>query len=342
MTDMESDLAGHIFTESGHRFVNHYGMLSHEAGQKLKPELRWKKAARQFWKSRFQAVKEIEFITITLLDQERDNLFKSIELAHNNLEWRMVCQIVDDLATYFNIRSYWPEWAHFAKLAVADADLAQDPKLKAIALNNLSVINRQLELLSESIQCCQESIILCQRSDDHYGKGLSLGNLGGSYFAQNNFQASYESYMAAIEIFKALGESYEQAQCLMRIGIVLAKQQKLDEASSYLNACLKIQRKLGDRFGEAQALNNLGITQRMQKNFKLSIKNFQKSLLIKDEIGDQQGMVNSITNLAISYEHLGQIKLAISAWEKSLPLLRRFNSSDVDRVVRRLDKLRLQ
>ncbi len=342
MTDIESNLASHIFTESGHRFVNHYAILSHEAGQKLKPELRWKKAARQFWKSRFQVANEIEFNTIALLDQERDNLFKSIEMAHSNLECKVVCQIIDDLATYFNNRSYWPDWVHFAKLAVSDADLAQDPKLKAIALNNLSVIYRQLELLSESIQCCQESVMLCQHSDDHYGKGLSLGNLGGSYFAQNNFQASYESYIAAIEIFKTLEESYEQAQCLMGIGIVLAKQQKLDEASSYLNACLKIQRKLGDRFGEAQTLNNLGITQRMQKQFKLSIKSFQKSILLKVEIGDQQGLANSITNLAISYEHLGQIKLAIIAWEKSLALLRRFNPSDVDRVVRRLDKLRLQ
>ena len=181
-----------------------------------------------------------------------------------------------------------------------------------------------------------------RHSDDHYGKGLSLGNLGGSYFAQNNFQASYESYMAAIEIFKTLEESYEQAQCLMGIGIVLAKQQKLDEASSYLNACLKIQRKLGDRFGEAQALNNLGIAQRMQKKFKLSIKSFQKSLLIKDEIGDQQGMANSLSNLAISYERIDQIKLAISTWEKTLALLRHYNPTNVERVVERLEKLHLQ
>jgi tetratricopeptide (TPR) repeat protein len=342
MIDIDSRSASFIFIESGHRFVDHYGMLSHEASQKLKPELRLKRAARQFWKSRFQAAKEMEFNTITMLDLERDNLFNSIEWAHDNSEWKMVCEVVDDLATYFNIRSYWPEWVHFAELAVADADSAQDTKLKAIALNNLSVVYRQFGRLSESIRCCQESILLCEKNGDQYGKALSFGNLGGSYFAQQNFPASYESYLEAIEIFRMLKEAYEQAQSLMGIGIVLAKQQKLDEAISALNACLKIQRRLGDRFGEAQALNNLGIIQRMQNRFRLSVKSFQKSILIKVELGDQQGLANSITNLAISYEHLGQIELAISTWENSVALLRHFNPSDVERVVRRLEKLRLQ
>lgn len=342
MIEIESKLASSIFAESGHRFVGHYGMLAHEAGQKLKPELRWKKAARQFWKSRFKSIKEMESNSITLLELERNNLFNSIEWAHRNLEWKMVCRIVDDLATYFNIRSYWSEWVHFAELAVGDAESAQDGKLKAIALNNLSVVYRQLDRLPESIQCCQESIVLCQQNGDHYGKGLSLGNLGGSYFAQNNFDASHESYTAAIEIFKALKESYEQAQSLMGIGIVLAKQQKLDKALLYLKACLKIQRKLGDRFGEAQTLNNLGITQRMQKRYDLSIKSFQKSLLIKEEIGDQQGMANSLTNLAMSYERSGQINFAVNTWEKTLAFLKYDNPSDIERVVRRLEKLRLQ
>ena len=342
MIDTESELASSTFTESGHRFVYNFGVLAHEAAQKLKPELRWKKAVRQFWKSRFKTIKEMELNSVMLLELERDNLFNSIEWAHRNLEWKMVCQIVDDLATYFNIRSYWSEWVHFAELAVGDAELVQDGKLKAIALNNLSVVYRQLDRLPESIQCCQESIMLCQQNGDHYGKALSLGNLGGSYFAQNDFDASHESYTAAIEIFKTLKESYEQAQSLMGIGIVLAKQQKLDEASSYLNECLKMQRKLGDRFGEAQTLNNLGITQRMQKRFDLSIKSFQKSLLIKEEIGDQQGMANSLTNLAMSYERSGQINFAVNTLEKTLALLRYNNPSDVERVVRRLEKLRLQ
>jgi tetratricopeptide (TPR) repeat protein len=249
---------------------------------------------------------------------------------------------MDDLATYFNTRSYWLEWMHLAELAVADADEAKDPKLKAEALNNLSVVYRQLERLPESIQCCQESREICQRSGDQYGEGLSLGNLGGTYFAQGNFQASYESYMAATKTFKVLEELYDQAQCLMGMGIVLAKQQKLDEASSYLAACIKIQKRIGDRFGEAQTLNNLGIVQKMQKRFFDAIKSFQKSLLIKRQIGDQQGMANSLTNLAVAYEHSGKIIAAITSWEEALAVSRDLNRSDTERIARRLAQIRVQ
>ena len=342
MIELDSNLASSTYAETGYRFANFYSVLSHEASQNLKPELRWKKATRQFWKSRYQLAKEMELSSIALLDRERDNLFHSIEWAHLHLEWKLVCQIMDDLATYFNTRSYWPEWVQLAELAVADADKSKDPKFKADALNNLSVVYRQLERLSESVQCCQESTKLCQQRGDRYGEGLSLGNLGGTYFAQNDFQASHESYMAATKIFGALEELYEQAQCLMGIGIVLAKQKKLDEALSCLGACIKIQKKIGDRFGEAQTLNNLGIVQKMQKRFPDAIKSFQKGLLIKREIGDQQGMTNSLTNLAVAYERSGQISLAITAWEEALAISRDLYPSDTERITRRLARTRLQ
>ena len=340
MIEPDSSLARSIFAETGSRFAYHYQYLSHEASQMLKPELRWKKAARQFWKSRCQLIKEIELNSIALLDQERDNLFNSIEWAHHYCEWKLACQIIDDLATYFNTRSYWSEWMHFAKLAVDDANLAGDPELKAVALNNLSVIHRQVERLSESVQYGQESYNLCQQIGDRYGEGLSLGNLGGTYFAQRNLQASLESYTSAIRVFEKLGELYERSQCLMGIGIVLARQQKLDDACSYFNASIKIQRKITDHFGEAQALNNLGIVRRMQKRFDEAIKSFKESLRIKQEIGDQQGIANSLSNLAAAYENSGQFMLAITCWQKTLTMVRDINPSEAERVARRLAQIR--
>jgi tetratricopeptide (TPR) repeat protein len=339
---MSLDLTKSVFTEAGYRFADYYRVLAHETSQDLKPELRWKRVSPRLDKSRHQAVKEIELKSLALLELERNNIFYAINWSHENTEWKFVCQIIDDLATYFNLHSYWSEWSYFAELAVADADVAGDPKLKAIALNNLSVVYRQLDRLAESIGCSQASLTLCQKIEDHYGEGLALGNLGGTHFAQKNLDASLESYTAAIHIFEELGEAYEQSQCLMGIGIVLAKQQKLDEASSYLTRCIKKQRKNADRFGEAQALNNLGIVQRMQTKFSEATKSFQKSLWIKQEIGDQQGIANSLHNLAITYERSGQWKLAALYWERTLTAIRNLNPIDADRVAQRLEQARAQ
>jgi tetratricopeptide (TPR) repeat protein len=342
MINLDSDLSKSMFTEAGHRFASYYQVLSHEASQGLKPELRLKMISSRLQKSRYQTVKEIERNSIALLELERNNLFYAIQWLHENADWKLVCQIVDDLATYFHSRSYWPEWTYFAELASTDADAADDPSLKAIALNNLSVVYRQLDRFLESIQCSQESLALCQKLEDRYGEGLALGNLGGTYVAQKDLEASLESYTAAIQVFEKLGESYEQAQCLMGIGIVLARQQKLDEASSYLRQSIKTQRKIADRFGEAQALNNLGIVQRMQTRFGDAIKSFQKSLRIKQEIGDQQGIANSLSNLAVTYERSGQFRLAVLYWGRTLSALSNLNSSDAERAAQRLEQARAQ
>ena len=340
MVDLNLQFARAIYTKAGHHFADHYQTLAHNVSENLKPELRWKNMAHKSWVSGRQKLREIELESIALLDQERYNLFYAIEWSHQNTEWKLVCLLVDDLATYFNTRSYWLEWVHFAELAVADSDLTGDLKLKAIALNNLSVVYRQLDRLTESIQCCQESAILCKLLDDKYGEGLSFGNLGGTYFAQRNYQAAFESYTNALHFFQKSRELYEQAQCLVGIGIVLARQQKLAKASSYLKSGIKIQRKIADRFGEAQALNNLGVVQKMQNKINEAIDSFQKSLRLKQEVGDQQGIANSLTNLAIAYENSGELMLAIESWEKTITLLREINPSDVERTIRRLARTR--
>ena len=338
----DSPLVSSVFREAGFRFALHYQTISGEESQKLKPEVRWKKVSDISRSLRYRTLVEMETSAIALLDQERENLFYAMKWSHRNAKWELVCQIADNLATYFNVRSYWPEWILFAELAIEDADSAGNLKLKVVALTNLSVVYRQLERWLESIRCCQEGISLCRQLKDRYGEGLSLGNLAGTFFAQNNLPDSFEHYETALRIFKKLGELYEQSQCLMGIGNVLAKQKALKEASFYLESSIKMQRKITDRFGEAQALNNLGIVRRMQKRFKEAIMNFQRSLQIKEEIGDQQGMANSLTNLAIAYEQSGQIDHAITTWERSLNLLKEVNFSDYEKASRRLSKLRLQ
>jgi tetratricopeptide (TPR) repeat protein len=334
--------ARRFYQQAGRRFVAHFQALAHSASGDLKPQLRWEKAKHGPDSSLEANLQRLEQQAIATLEQERANLLHAIGLAHLLQEWALVCQVADHLAVFFNTRSYWSDWVQTAELAVAAAKFAADLRLEAGALNNLGVVYRQLERLSEAADCSRRSLDLCRQLGDRQGEGLALGNLGGVCFAEKDLDTSREHYEAALHIFEELGDQHGQAQSLMGIGISLARQRRPAEAVSPLEACLNIQRRIGDRFGEAQTLNNFGIVQRLQGQLPEAIASFQASLRIKQALGDQQGAAWALSNLAIAYQQSGAVDQAIAAWEEALALLNNLHLSAAERVAQRVARARSQ
>lgn len=325
---------------AGRRFITHYLKLAQAASGNLRPESRWKRAKQEYGTSFDSHLQLIEQAAIATLEAERLNLLHAVEWAHHIQEWSVVCQLADELAIFFNMRSYWGDWGNIAELAITDATLATNSKLEAAALNNMSVICRQVERLTDAAEYGQQSLALCRQHGYRYDEGLVLGNLAGIYFAQKELPASLEYYEAARQIFEELDDQYGQAQSLMGIGITLARQLRLAEAVSRLEACLALQREIGDRFGEAQTLNNLGISQRLLGQIPEAITSFQASLRLKHELGDRQGIATALTNLARAYQEAGELNQAIIVAEKALTLLNDLYPPEAKRVAQQLSRVK--
>lgn len=325
------------FRKSARRYLSHCIVLVNRANQIIKPGIRYERE-KASTNTASDAAGE-KSVLIEMLEEELPNLLLAIERARYLEERSDVCKLADELSTFLNLRSHWSEWLRIAELAAGEAETALDPKLGAIAFNNLTVIYRQFERFKEAAECSQKSLSLCQAIGDRYGEGLAYGNLAGAHFALGELQASQMEYEKAQSIFIELGDLYEQSQSLMGIGMVLARLRKLEEAVSKFDACLEIQREIGDEFGEAQTLNNLGIVLRMQGNIDQAIRSLETSIRIKREIGDRQGIATALNNLAIAYRQQGEIDLAISAWEEALVLSSELNPAETERIAERLAKV---
>lgn len=328
--------------QSGGRFAAHFQAVAHRASEDLKPQVRWETARHWAGASPDGNLQRLDKEAIIILEQELANLLHAIHLAHSLRQWTLVCQLADGLAVFFNRRSHWSDWVQVAELAVADAESVSNLRLKAEALNNLGLVYRHVERLSEAADCCKRSIDLCRQLDERYCEGRALGNLGGVYFAENDSRTALECYETGLHIFENLHDQYGQAQSLMGMGICLARQGKLAEATSRLESCLSMQRGIGDRFGEAQTLNNLGIVQREQGNISEAVISFQASLRIKRELRDQHGTALALSNLAVAYQQSGDIDQEIAAREEACSLLNSLHSPAVDRMARRLAHARVR
>lgn len=221
-----------FYQVSGKRFTTHYLKLAQEVCENLRPESRWEMAKQAFGALSELQLQHLEHNAIAIMEAERVNLLHAVEWAHHSQEWSAVCQLADELAIFFNIRSYWVDWVGIAELAVTSAAFVTDPKLEAEAMNNMSVVCRQLERLSDAAAYGQHSLTLCRQHGYRYNEGLAHGNLGGVFFAQKELSTSLEHYKAALQIFEELDDRYGQAQSLLGVGITLAQQRHLPESVS--------------------------------------------------------------------------------------------------------------
>lgn len=332
--------AYYVYQTAGQRFAEYFLTVAQQASRSLRPESRWKQALLELGETSYPYLRRTEVEAISLLEAERINLLHAVEWAHDNEEWALACQLADELAPFFNMRSYWSDWLVMAELVASDAVLANDLRLTSDALNNLSVVYRQLENYPAAIDHCRRGLDLCRQLGHSYGEGLALGNLGGIHFAKRDLSAALQYYLAALRIFERLDDHYGQAQSLMGISITLAKQGKLTQAMTKLEACLAIQRTIGDRFGEAQSLNNLGIIQRLQGQIPQAIESFESSLKLKRELGDKQGTATALSNMSYAYQQLGELDPAIAAAEESLMLFIDLHTPEAERVARQLARVK--
>lgn len=328
----------HEFQESATRYLSHCITLVHRANHTIRPSVR---NERQKASSRTSFNDEGQkSILLEVLEEELPNLLLAIERARQLEDRSGVCKLADELSTFLNLRSHWSEWLAIAELAAKESGSIPDPKVGAIALNNLAVIYRQLERYKEAVECSQKSLSLCLEIGDRYGEGLAYGNLAGAHFALGESHASLTEYEKTLNIFTELGDLYEHSQSLLGIGMVMARSGNLEEAVSKFNACLEVQREIGDEFGEAQTLNNLGIALRTQGNINQAIQKLQSSIRIKNEIGDRQGIVTTLNNLAVAYQQKGELDLAIVALEEALVRSGELNPDETERITERLIKVR--
>jgi tetratricopeptide (TPR) repeat protein len=326
------------FRESASRYLVHCIEIASGANQFIKPGVRYERQ-KETSNTASETGDEISLL-LEMLEEELPNLLMAFEWAQHLEERSNICTLADELSTFLNLRSHWSEWLMTAELAVKEAESTSDPKLVAIAFNNLAVIYRQLERFKDAEECSRKSLSLSQEIGDRYGEGLAYGNLAGAHFALGELQASQTEYGKAESIFIELDDLYEQSQSLMGIGMVLARSSRLEEASKKFESCLEIQREIGDKFGEAQTLNNLGIVLRMQGKVELAIQSFQTSVQIKRKIGDRQGIATVLNNLAIAYRQKGEFDLAIAAWKEALLLYSELNPAEMERIAGRLTKIK--
>jgi tetratricopeptide (TPR) repeat protein len=133
-----------------------------------------------------------------------------------------------------------------------------DPRVRAIAMQNLGTIAAQLGEWDRSRDCFRESVQCFQRAEDAWGEAVALNNYGRAAFDHGNLVMAEELLEQAVAAAQRVEDRDSAALAMLNRAEALAGLQQLPRATALANAALEFFSSTRNAFRHSEALRILG------------------------------------------------------------------------------------
>jgi tetratricopeptide (TPR) repeat protein len=135
---------------------------------------------------------------------------------------------------------------------------SEDPRVRAIALQNLGTIAAQSGEWDRSRDCFRESVQCFQRAEDAWGEAVALNNYGRAALDHGNMVMAEELLEQAVAAARRV-EDYDSASlAMLNQAEALAGMKQLPRATALATAALEFYASSGNDFRHSEALRILG------------------------------------------------------------------------------------
>jgi tetratricopeptide (TPR) repeat protein len=164
--------------------------------------------------------------------------------------------------------------------------------------------------------------------------------LAWAWARQGDDRKACEHTAAALEIYRARGNTVGEANALNALGWHSALLGEHDTARAHCAAALALHRAHNDRDGEAATLDSLGYIAHETGRHADAIEHYRQALALFRDFGDTYSAADSLHHLGHPHAALGDHAQARAVWEEALELYRAHGrDSDAERVRDRLASL---
>lgn len=241
---------------------------------------------------------------------------------------------------------------------LGDGEQAEDAYLKALALMEQLRAKRdafnftgtlcdrfELDCANTSIRLYRHLATLNEqhgnyvRAFEFLQQGMALANaqtsseltrcyLAGAriYYSQADFSHSLEWARMALTIAERLDNPVDQAQALLRIGVLWDEQGDFAQAIPAKEQACDLLKRSNTLIALNKALNDLGVTYDRVGRWQDAIECYGRSLQISENIGDVQIMARASNNLALVLVAQGELERASDLYDYSRTQFRRIGS----------------
>jgi CHAT domain-containing protein/lipopolysaccharide biosynthesis regulator YciM len=204
----------------------------------------------------------------------------------------------------------------------AQAQTTQARKAEADRLFNQGNQQYQISQFEAAFQSYQQALNIYREIKFRQGELWALGSTGRAYNSLGKYDKAIEFYLQTLAIAREIKDRLGEGTTLGNLGVAYYSLGKYDKAIEFHLQSLEIARETKNRRGEGAGLGNLGLAYYSLGKYDKAIEYQLQSLAIAREIKDRSGEGNALGNLGNVYLSLGKYDKAIEFQLQSLAIAR--------------------
>ncbi len=205
------------------------------------------------------------------------------------------------------------------------AEVKNDSKLQAKALNYLSVIYRDQGEYEKSLGFSTHSLQLAQSVNDPTQIAYSYNNISTIYRLMGNYPAALEKLYKALEIFEGISDKVGIGYCYYNLAFVYLKQQNYDRALENFQTTVKIRELQGDVEGKTKAQGRIAEIYLLKGDNQKAFTTYTEVENAYKKLSDQRGLISIKMGLAELFKRNNELGKAITERKLALELAGKFN-----------------
>jgi tetratricopeptide (TPR) repeat protein len=215
-------------------------------------------------------------------------LTNAVEKAYDLKQWDYVWRLAVSTAGYFWLRGQLHDWERAHDLGLEAARRQRSLAGEAYILANQGELYRRQRRWEDSYLSLHRAIELFRELDYTLEEAQTVHTLGVWYEKRERWRESVEQYEHAFALFRSLGYTVGQAYSLISLGFVCRRRNQLDEAAEYFRRAQSVASAAGDPLAEANALRGMADVLREKGSWTAALEWYNRCLPVVRELGDRR------------------------------------------------------
>ena len=150
--------------------------------------------------------------------------------------------------------------------------------------------------------------------------GQAVLGLGKTYERLGDNANAYDAYTRALSLAREMNDDALIAGCLRRMGRVMMRMTRWEEASAHFRESYEIYQRIDDRRGSAETLCDIGSLHYHQGDLAQAEARYNEALEMAEELNHTSLIINLTNNMGIIANVRGDLESAIAHYQRCIPL----------------------
>ncbi len=171
-----------------------------------------------------------------------------------------------------------------------------------------------------------KAIDIAEKTGNFSAKTRYLGNIGLLAAKEGRIDESIETMKECLALSEDIGDIQAYAAFSNRLGVIYLNMNNINDGYFYTSKAYEIAKKIGDMSTLAMATKDLSRAFYLQKNFENAIKYAKEAEEIASSSSDPVGLHESYALQGMIYTDMRDWDMALHQFEKDLELLKQYNA----------------